>query len=222
MKNFKLGCYYQCYPDQKLVSSYLGTNPYYNRNWTFECRYVNSKLCMVDTYWDCYATEITPENEDVWEFVMDPKEVKVVSEDEYKYYANTDRIGKIPTDCGGYKYARYFVKKNAKPCSEWEIKVKSDYVKYLETKVNYIKQKINSLRISDSVVNCLVGNDWHNIKSQLTLVELTYLPNGRVLGEYVDDCEKLYIHELMDNEKQAVSQAAVGKLRTLKKYEDLQ
>ena len=222
MKNFKLGCYYQCYPDQKLVSSYLGTNPYYNRNWTFECRYVNGKLCMVDTYWDKYATEITPENEDVWEFLMDPREVKAVSEEEYRYYADNDKIGKIPTDCGGYKYARYFVKKNAKPCSEWELKVKSDYVKYLEAKINCLKQEINNLRRSNNHVNCLSGSDWHSTKSQLTLVELTYLPNGRVVGEYVDNCENLYTHELTESEKRSVQQAAVGKLRTLKISEDLQ
>lgn len=68
----------------------------------------------------------------------------------------------------------------------------------------------------------LQSSDWHAVKSQLTLVGLFRSTNDNLCGKFVDDNNTEYIHWLNDEEKQAVRAAAIGKLRILKKYEDLQ
>ncbi len=68
----------------------------------------------------------------------------------------------------------------------------------------------------------LQSSDWHAVKSQLTLVGLFRSTNDNLCGKFVDDNNTEYIHWLNDEEKQAVRAAATGKLRILKKYEDLQ
>lgn len=68
----------------------------------------------------------------------------------------------------------------------------------------------------------LQSSDWHAVKSQLTLVGLFRSTNDNLCGKFVDANNTEYIHWLNDEEKQAVRAAAIGKLRIVKKYEDLQ
>ena len=59
----------------------------------------------------------------------------------------------------------------------------------------------------------LQGADWHRNKHCLRLVELTSSFNDNLCGKYVDEYGRAYIHWLNNDEKQAVLDAAVGRIR---------
>ena len=152
MKQFKNKCIYRCNPDAELISARPGQNILHCRNWYFVANKLpDGSWIMIDTYYHTKHIQVTDDNADRFLFVMDPSEVKPVnSYEEYELYSDDDRIGKVPMDSGGYKFAKWYVKRDAQTVTELVIEYMRQRIRDLKRQIHRLEQEIVTLGISDN------------------------------------------------------------------------
>ena len=151
MKQFKNKCIYRCNPDAELIAAKPGQDILHCRNWYFVATQMeDGSWIMIDTYFHTKHICVTDDNADRFQFVMDPSEVKPVnSYEEYELYSEDDRIGKVPMDSGGYKFAKWYVKRDAQAVTDLVIEYKRQRIRDLKRQIHRLEQEIVTLEILD-------------------------------------------------------------------------
>lgn len=138
---------YRCDPVLEWLPSYKRDNPYWCKNWTFRVRKNKDGYYMHDTYWstgDEHPIKLTDQNFDKFELIFDFNDVELFRGGYQKWitYGYNDRF-RVAVDSGGLQYAKYFIRKGAKPIKAAVIERLEQEIALLESDLKY---KQNTLR----------------------------------------------------------------------------
>lgn len=145
---------YKHTPDVKLRGSLYSERLYHCCNWTFKPReHGDGSIYMIDTYWSSggFYIELTDENFDEFEFIVDLNDIKLFTEESNKLgdYAQSDIYG-LALDSSGVP-GRLYIRKDAH-------KIKENVIKRLEEEIESAKdvlacKQANLKRVLDGTCN---------------------------------------------------------------------
>lgn len=134
---------YRHKPDFNKFIGMTHRNMYHCKNWTFTVLRGENSYYMVDTYWHTGGDimyDLTDENFDDFEFIFDFNKVKETNTPEE--YEEDDVYLRIPTNSGGVKFAKDYVKIDTKPSKEKLIKKCKEEIENCERQLNNLKRDL--------------------------------------------------------------------------------
>nr|DAQ11364.1 MAG TPA: hypothetical protein [Bacteriophage sp.] len=145
---------YKHEPDVKLRGTLYSQSLYHCCNWTFKPReHDDGSIYMIDTYWSSggFYIELTDENFDEFEFIVDLNDIKLFTEVSNKLgdYASSD-IYRLALDSSGVP-GRLYIRKDAH-------KIKENVIQRLEEEIESAKdllarKQANLKRVLDGTCN---------------------------------------------------------------------
>lgn len=151
-RKFKPGCLYRVklpyvYKDF-LLSNYV-SDIYHCRNWVFVChKRDNNSYFMTDTYFKDKFILVDKVNEDLFEYICDPKEYRETRYfSDFECYDDEDKIGPIALDSGGWRIPKYLIRKDANKSVSKELEDLETQLKAIEAKRDSIISRIVALQL---------------------------------------------------------------------------
>ena len=105
-------------------------------------------IFMVDSYWSGSGSdekyEVTKDNINDWELIMDYEKVKRTYFDDYILYDEEDRFS-VADDSGGWSYRKYYILKDKQKSKEKVMRFYKNELKSAKENVKYYENKIKEL-----------------------------------------------------------------------------
>lgn len=137
---------YVCKPVLEWLPSYRRSEPYHCMNWTFKVRHSGDSYYMVDTYWssNSFSMELNDDNFDKFALIFNYDDVE---ETNYKWddYSDEDKWI-VPTDSGGWRFPRKYIKIGAKPDRDKVIYRLENEIKSLEIGLETKRKELEQIK----------------------------------------------------------------------------